>query len=140
MFSSPYRSDRLWVPPSLLCNGDSEILIWWALKISTHLHAVQNSRERRSIHPLPHTSSLRSASLVEDWDNFTFYYSRWFVCFFVYINIYKANFTLRITGFLLFPPSAILKTQMNTMFRKLDLFPSSNEGCETPIPLDVKRN
>jgi hypothetical protein len=40
----------------------------------------------------------------------------------------------------LFPSSGILKTQKNTTFRKLDLFPSSGEGWETPTllgPLEI---
>jgi hypothetical protein len=34
------------------------------------------------------------------------------------------------------PSSGILKTEKNTMFRKLDLFPSSSEIWETPTLLD----
>jgi hypothetical protein len=42
------------------------------VKLTTHLELVPRSRKRGSIHPLPHTSSRRSASLVKHKDNFTF--------------------------------------------------------------------
>jgi hypothetical protein len=65
IFSSPYRPDRLWNPPSLLSNG------YWGLflqelsgrgvNLTTHLQLVPRSRKRGSIHPLPYTSSWYSA-------------------------------------------------------------------------------
>jgi hypothetical protein len=55
IFSSPQRPDRLWGPPSLLSNGYR-----W-VKLTTLLQIVPRSRKRGSIHPLPHTSSWRSA-------------------------------------------------------------------------------
>jgi hypothetical protein len=33
----------------------------WGMKLTTHLQLVLRSRKRGSIHPLPHTSSWRSA-------------------------------------------------------------------------------
>jgi hypothetical protein len=42
-------------------------LIW-----TTHLQLVPRSRKRGSIHPLPHTSSWRSAQLVKHRNKFTY--------------------------------------------------------------------
>jgi hypothetical protein len=77
IFSSPRRPVRLWGSPSLLSNG------YWGLfprgesgrgvTLTTHLQLAPRSRKRGSIHPLPHTSSWRSAYLVKHRDNFTSY-------------------------------------------------------------------
>jgi hypothetical protein len=44
------------------------------VKLTTHLQLVPRSRIRGSIHPLPHTSSCRSAELVKHRDNCTLFY------------------------------------------------------------------
>jgi hypothetical protein len=44
-------------------------------KLTTHIQLVPRSRKYGSIHPLPHTSSWRSAELVKRRDNFTFTYT-----------------------------------------------------------------
>jgi hypothetical protein len=48
------------------------------VKLSTHLQLVPRSRKRRSIHPLPHSSSWRSAKLLKQGNNFnlTFFPSK----------------------------------------------------------------
>jgi hypothetical protein len=65
IFTFPYRPDRLWGPPSLLSNGYpmdlSQEKRGKGVKLTTHLQLVPRSRKRGSIHPLPHTSSWRSA-------------------------------------------------------------------------------
>jgi hypothetical protein len=46
-----------------------------------------------------------------------------------------ANTSLRVTGFLDFVHRLEVQILENTMFQKLDLFPSSGEGRETPTLL-----
>jgi hypothetical protein len=62
---SPRLPDRLWGPPSLLAKGYRGIVprVWRdrGVKLTTHLQLVLMSRKYGSIHPLLHTSLLRSA-------------------------------------------------------------------------------
>jgi hypothetical protein len=68
--SSPRRPHRLWIPPSLLCNG------YWGLyprgksgrgvKLTAHLQIVSRSRERGFIHPLP-PLGVASYAYLSNW-------------------------------------------------------------------------
>jgi hypothetical protein len=75
--SSPRRTDRFWGPPSVLSNGYRGIFPGGyndrGVEVTSHLQLVTRSRIHGSIHPLPHTSSWRSARLVKHRDNFTLY-------------------------------------------------------------------
>jgi hypothetical protein len=66
--SSPQRPDRLWGQPSRY-HG----LFLRGVKLTIYIQLMPRSRIRGSIHPLPHTSSWRSAYLVKHGDNFTFF-------------------------------------------------------------------
>jgi hypothetical protein len=57
LLSSPRRPDRLWGPPSFLCNGYRGALSP-GVKLTIHLQLVPRSRKRGSIHPLPHAPYL----------------------------------------------------------------------------------
>jgi hypothetical protein len=75
-FSSLRRPDLFCGPPSLLFDAYRGLfprgLSDRCMKLTTHLQLVPRSRIRGSIHPLPHTSSCRSAELVKH-KNFTFF-------------------------------------------------------------------
>jgi hypothetical protein len=64
-FSSPRHPDRLWDPLSLLSNRYRGLFSRGynsrKVKLTTHLQLMVRSRKYESIHPLPHTSSWRSA-------------------------------------------------------------------------------
>jgi hypothetical protein len=61
---SPYRPHRLWDPSNLLFNGFQRLFpSGGGGGLITHLQLVPTSRKHASIHPLPHTSSWRSAWL-----------------------------------------------------------------------------
>jgi hypothetical protein len=65
VFSSPRRPDRLWVQLNLLLNGYRRLFPQGqngrGVKLTTHLQLLARSRKCRSIHPLPHMPSWRSA-------------------------------------------------------------------------------
>jgi hypothetical protein len=73
-----YRPVQLWSLPSLLCKeywgflprGQSDRNV----KLTSHLRLMSRSRKYGSIHPLPHTSSWRSAKLINHRDNFTSFF------------------------------------------------------------------
>jgi hypothetical protein len=75
IFTSPCRPDRLWVPPNLLSNGYRRIFPQGyscrVVKLTTHVQLVSRSN-RGSVHPLPYTTSWRSAYLVKYRDSFIF--------------------------------------------------------------------
>jgi hypothetical protein len=73
MLTSPDRPDWLWGPSNLLCNGYRVAVsarVKWQGREADQL--VPRPRKRGSVHPLPHTSSWRSAQLVTRKDNFNF--------------------------------------------------------------------
>jgi hypothetical protein len=74
-FSSPRHPDRLLGPSSLLSNlyGGA---VSPGVMLTTHLQVLPRLRIRGSIHPIPHTSSWRSAQLVKRRDYFTFTLTR----------------------------------------------------------------
>jgi hypothetical protein len=65
VFLSPRRPDQFWGSHSLLSIGWRRIFprgqSGWGLKLTTHHQLVSRSRKCGSIHPLPNTSSWRSA-------------------------------------------------------------------------------
>jgi hypothetical protein len=63
----PQRPDQFWSPHSLLSNGYRGIFPR-SVKLTTHLQLAARSKIRGSIHPLPHTSSWCSVSLVKHRD------------------------------------------------------------------------
>jgi hypothetical protein len=61
-------------PDSYLMNtvGSFQVVTLPGLSLSTHLNLMPRIRMCGSIHPLPHTSSRRGASLFEQRENFAF--------------------------------------------------------------------
>jgi len=62
-FFSTSRPDRLWIPTSLLYNGNRGLFSReksdWGVKLTTLLHLVPRLRMRGAIPPLPNTFSWR---------------------------------------------------------------------------------
>jgi hypothetical protein len=60
-----------------------------SVKLPTYLQIIPGSRIRGSIHPLPDTSSWRSAQLIKHRDNFTFFKKEREIL--IYANIITAS-------------------------------------------------